>query len=168
MSVSKQVAVTGEMKCSDWPGLYYLYILWSLGQESDAVSFRKGNGFVSPDFAAITNNLKYLWLNNKLYFSLMQNLMQIYSRWAAPLAALHKALTQRSRHFPSQECCCPRYIVSKFLWEGEEWAAQGITALSCLGLKMTHQSVLTFIGENLITWPHTDARGLGNTIQLYA
>lgn len=168
MSISKQVTVTGEMKCSDWRGLYYLYTLWSLWQEGDPVSLRKGNGLVSSNFAAITNNLKYLWLNNKLYFLLMQNLMQRYSRWAAPLAALHKALTQRSRLFLSQECCCPHYIVSKFLWEGKEWAAQGITALSCLGLKTTHQSLPTYIGENLVTWPHTDARELGNTIQLCA
>lgn len=33
---------------------------------------------------------------------------------------------------------------------------------------MIHQSALAFTGENLVTWPHTDARGLGNTIQLHA
>lgn len=50
----------------------------------------------------------------------------------------------------------------------EKWARQGITALSYIGLRMTYQSVFTFIGENLITWPRIDAEGLGNTIQFGA
>lgn len=36
-----------------------------------------------------------------------------------------------------------------------------MTAFSCLGLRMIHQSVLAFADENLVMRPHTDAKGAG-------
>jgi hypothetical protein len=55
--------------------------------------------------------------------------------------------------------CYLYHIVSKIVVEGAKQAGWDITALSCLGFEMTHQSALVFIGENLVTWPCTDARG---------
>ena len=77
--------------------------------------------------------------------------MQRCPGWAAPLAALHQALTQESSLLPSWECRYPHHIISKLVVEGERGAGQGITALSCLGVRTTHQSALAFIGENLVT-----------------
>lgn len=55
------------------------------------------------------------------------------------------------------------------LGEGErESVGHGVMARSCLGFKMIHQSVSAFIGENTVTCSYTDARGVGNVIEMCA
>lgn len=119
--------------------------------------------------AAITSNPKYLQLNKKWYFSLTPSLMQRCSGWAAPLAALHQALTQKSRLFPSRECCSPQHTVSKFVTKGADRVSWKRHNCSQLPWPQNDTSICPSIrqGELSHMATHT-ARWLENTIQLCA
>lgn len=56
--------------------------------------------------------------------------------------------------------------VSKVAVGGAKWVGHRVTACSCLGFKMIHQSVSAFIGEVVVLWSCTDAGGRGWERQL--